>query len=175
MFEEVLAELDAADIFSDTRHNGASTCTDIFTRLPNWRSLSLSLFCPLILLSSAMWRIPTCEDAGFWIAAATHSFAYTHSVSLTLSSTCNAHRVWGRAVDVGWGSENIILALQPTWSTAAGMIIAKTHYQKALIAKFLFEVSVLCDQLCSQWLSQLKLLENSFPKHTKEQLNKCEQ
>lgn len=127
------AELGAADVLSDTRHNWARLrrfspgCqTDV--------SLSLSLFCPLIRLSRAMWRIPTCEDAGCVLQLPptqlpTHILYHWHSPPPVVL-TEKEGEVWR------WVEGLKMLFWHYTWSTAASMIIAKIHYQKAFIANF---------------------------------------
>lgn len=104
------AELDAADVMSDTRHNQA-------------HALRFSLGCQTGVLclchysahssfcDSAMWRILTCEHAGSEsqlppTQLPTHILYHWH-----FSCTYSAHRERGRDVEVGWRSENIILAL----------------------------------------------------------------
>lgn len=101
------AEMDAAHVLSDTCYNRAHLLTFSLRCQTDFLS-----FCHHFAHSSFCLFRPCDGFPHVKIQVTAHSVAYTHSVSLTLSSTCSAHREWGRDVEVGLGSENIILALQ---------------------------------------------------------------
>lgn len=126
------AEFDAADVLSDTGHKRAHALRF------HWPSPSLSLFCPLIPLFSAMWRLPTCEDVGSEsqlppTQLPTHILYQWHSPLPVVLSGAGAE-IWR------WFEDLQILFYHYTWNTAAIMIIAKN----VLLNGFHYQVSLLC-------------------------------